>query len=250
MDSFIDIDGAAGYQCVDVFKQLCVDLGMKDGAKSIGGDGFAHQIWYRRKELGYIKYFIEVPKDQIKYGDVVVFSMGGETPLSHVGICVGYNSGKMLVFGQNQDGLTRPGIEGSAGNIKEVSTVSLLGGLRIKSPASVFMRAGKKSIKKIPMHKSILKEIKIKESPALLFESEVQESIPVTDFTQVDSASLVISFTLVVCLIKLISCRIINSRKKTHGYSDKIASLRKRLADRHSWSVRSWSGCIKRWRNK
>lgn len=132
LGKFINPDSVYGYQCVDVFKQLALDAGMNDGAKSLGGDGYAHQIWYRRSELGYLDYFDEVPADKIAYGDVVIFGKGGETPDSHVGICAGLSSGGLFVFGQNQGGTVRPGEAGSACNVIELKRDTLLGGLRLK----------------------------------------------------------------------------------------------------------------------
>lgn len=150
--AFIDIDGVYGYQCVDVFKQLCVDLGMADGTKAIGGDGYAHQIWYLFDANGYDKFFDKVPASDVQAGDVVVFGRGGDTPSSHVGICTKAPSDGMIgVFGQNQGGATIPGKLGSACNIVTISASSLLGGLRIKkaepqSPRPEFKKQAEKYV--------------------------------------------------------------------------------------------------------
>ena len=131
--AFMDPDGVYGYQCVDVFKQLLLDMGDKDGAKPLGGDGYAHQIWYKFNDLGYDSYFTKVSASDVKPGDVVVFRKGGDTPDSHVGVCVKQPSGgRIEVFGQNQGGPTVSGVAGSGCNTVSISTSSLLGGLRVK----------------------------------------------------------------------------------------------------------------------
>lgn len=130
---FVDPDGVYGYQCVDVFKQLLLDIGVADGAKPLGGDGYAHQIWYRFSDQGYDQYFDKIPAGSVQPGDVVIFAKGGDTPASHVGICItSPKNGRMDVFGQNQNGPTIPGTLGSGGNVVNLSASSLMGGLRLK----------------------------------------------------------------------------------------------------------------------
>lgn len=116
----IDIDGVAGYQCVDVWKECLKEIGYPNPTRPIGGDGYAWQIWYRKDELGYGAYFDYINPGEQQYGDFAVWSMGGETPYSHVAMYVGGNS----FFGQNQP---YPHC-----NIVQISMGNILGYLRVK----------------------------------------------------------------------------------------------------------------------
>lgn len=132
LNKFYDLDGVYGSQCVDLFKQILKEMGHPNPAAPIGGDGWAQNIWYNREKWS--KYFDAIPKSQVRFGDVIIFSKGGDTPSSHVGVCAGYTStGRIICFGQNQGGLKRAGDQGSACNYTSLSVSSLLGGLRPKA---------------------------------------------------------------------------------------------------------------------
>lgn len=94
-----DIDGVAGIQCVDLFKEFLRIIGCPTYKSPIGGDGYADNIWYNRQRLA--QWFDFVPAGQFRDGDIVLFphrKRGGKThPLSH--ICFYFN-GKQ--FGTNQ----------------------------------------------------------------------------------------------------------------------------------------------------
>lgn len=115
-----DIDHVAGYQCVDVWKQCLADIGYPNPTRPIGGDGYAHQIWYRRDALGYGQYFDYITPGNQQYGDFAVWSMGGDTPYSHVAMFVGGSS----FFGQNQP---YPHC-----NVATIGMGNILGYLRVK----------------------------------------------------------------------------------------------------------------------
>ena len=94
-----DVDGVAGIQCVDLFKEFLRIIGCPTCASPIGGDGYADNIWYNRQRWS--QWFTFVPAGHFQDGDIVLFAhrkRGGKThPLSHV--CF-YYSGKQ--FGANQ----------------------------------------------------------------------------------------------------------------------------------------------------
>ena len=94
-----DIDGVAGIQCVDLYKEFLRIIGCPTYASPIGGDGYADNIWYNRAR--WAQWFDFIPAGQFQDGDIVLFphrKRGGKThPLSH--ICF-YFGGKQ--FGTNQ----------------------------------------------------------------------------------------------------------------------------------------------------
>lgn len=94
-----DVDGVAGIQCVDLYKEFLRIIGCPTYKSPIGGDGYADNIWYNRSRWS--QWFTFVPAGQFRDGDIVLFphrKRGGKThPLSHV--CF-YYGGKQ--FGTNQ----------------------------------------------------------------------------------------------------------------------------------------------------
>lgn len=119
-----DIDGVAGMQCVDTYKEILKVVGYPNPARPIGGDGYAHQIWYLRNSSGIMQYFDEV-QGQPQLGDVAVWSQGGQTPYSHVAMFVKSNGdGTAQFFGQNQPHPYH--------NTSRISTGNVLGYLRVK----------------------------------------------------------------------------------------------------------------------
>lgn len=94
-----DVDGVAGIQCVDLFKEFLRIIGCPTYKSPIGGDGYADNIWYNRQR--WAQWFDPIPAGQFQDGDIVLFphrKRGGRThPISHV--CFYFN-GKQ--FGTNQ----------------------------------------------------------------------------------------------------------------------------------------------------
>lgn len=94
-----DVDGVAGIQCVDLFKEFLRIIGCPSYKSPIGGDGYADNIWYNRSRWS--QWFTFVPTGQFRDGDIVLFphrKRGGKThPLSH--ICFYYGGQQ---FGTNQ----------------------------------------------------------------------------------------------------------------------------------------------------
>lgn len=94
-----DIDGVAGIQCVDLFKEFLRIIGCPTYASPIGGDGYADYIWSNRQR--WAQWFDFIPAGSFKDGDIVLFphrKRGGKThPISHV--CFYYAG---MQFGTNQ----------------------------------------------------------------------------------------------------------------------------------------------------
>ena len=94
-----DVDGVAGIQCVDLFKEFLRIIGVPNWSAPIGGDGYADNIWYNRSRWS--AWLTPVPRGSFHDGDIVLFPharRGGIThPSSHV--CF-YYGGKE--FGTNQ----------------------------------------------------------------------------------------------------------------------------------------------------
>ena len=119
-----DIDGVAGMQCVDTYKEILKVVGYPNPTRPIGGDGYAHQIWYLRNSSGIMEYFNQVDGNP-QLGDVAVWSMGGQTPYSHVAMFVKDNGdGTGLFFGQNQPHAYH--------NLSSINIGNILGFLRVK----------------------------------------------------------------------------------------------------------------------
>lgn len=120
----IDMDGVAGYQCVDLWKKCLEVLGYPNPSRAIGGDGYASAIWYNREYLGYSSYFDNPSSPQ--FGDWAIFGKAGDTPYSHVAMYVSDNgNGTYQFFGQNQGA--------SYCNVVAVSSANILGWFRVKS---------------------------------------------------------------------------------------------------------------------
>lgn len=94
-----DVDGVAGIQCVDLYKEFLRIIGCPTYASPIGGDGYADNIWYNRQRWS--QWFSFIPAGQFRDGDIVLFphaKRGGTThKLSHV--CFYFNGQQ---FGTNQ----------------------------------------------------------------------------------------------------------------------------------------------------
>lgn len=122
----IDVDGAAGVQCVDLFKQCCYLAGKK--AFSLGGSGYADEIVHRFTALGLDDYFTKVSLADAQYGDWCVWDKGSkEAPDSHVAMFEKKDGSSRAIFlGQNQGGVSK------ATEIS-VSTSGIIGVLRLKA---------------------------------------------------------------------------------------------------------------------
>ena len=131
-----DVDGVAGVQCVDLYKEFLRIIGCPTYTSPIGGDGYADNIWYNRQRWS--QWFTFVPAEQFRDGDIVLFphrKRGGTThPLSHV--CF-YFGGKE--FGTNQS-TSRKACD------KATTWSDALGGLRWKGWSKMELKDGYQEI--------------------------------------------------------------------------------------------------------
>ncbi len=122
----IDVDGAYGAQCVDLFKQVCYLAGKKPFA--LGGSGYAEEIVKRYKPLGLDTYFNLVSLANAQYGDWIVWSKGShDCPDSHVAMFIKKDgNSRVIVLGQNQFGK-------AVANEGSLSIHGIIGVLRLKA---------------------------------------------------------------------------------------------------------------------
>lgn len=103
LGTYRDIDGCYGPQCWDGYADYCIWLGVPYANCTV--TNFVRDIWEQRNTNGMLRYFDEVPFDQCRPGDIIVFRPRGLTPYSHIGIVASTNQGgQVLVLGQNQGG--------------------------------------------------------------------------------------------------------------------------------------------------
>lgn len=126
-----NFDGVVGgddnYQCVDLYKLWLNEIGYPKPERAIGGDGYAHSIWYQKDVLGLGEFFDYVTSNY-QYGDVLIYTYSAYTPSTHVGFMVGYNGdGTHQCFGFNQGG-------DMTGRVIYIPDYAILGGLRLKEP--------------------------------------------------------------------------------------------------------------------
>lgn len=123
----IDIDGVWGAQCVDTAKDWMSYVGFSGAMQALGGDGYAHQYFYRGEALGLTSFFVQV-FDNFQPGDMMVYQeYPVYTPLSHVGLYYGnLGGGWHQCFSQNQGG------PNGAGNVVSLPDEAVLCGYRLK----------------------------------------------------------------------------------------------------------------------
>ena len=93
----VDIDGAVGVQCVDLFKAFTKEnYGIWQYNCT---NGYASGLWIYRKQKPYYKYFIDGNINSLQNGDWVIWGNCKACPSSHIAM---YYNGKFL--GQNQNG--------------------------------------------------------------------------------------------------------------------------------------------------
>lgn len=89
----VDLDGAYGAQCVDLWHQFCNEIGEPYQYMNI--TGYAKDIASQSFQK------MEDTSSPI-FGDWVVFGNGGDTPYSHIAMVESLNGGSITIFGQNQ----------------------------------------------------------------------------------------------------------------------------------------------------
>lgn len=118
----VDVDGAYGAQCWDLFAYFCKCAGYP--ILNCTSTGYAKDIWNLRKSSGALNYFVEAPIMQ--KGDWCIWGETSNTPYSHIAMFVsdaGNGYGNFL--GQNQNG-------SSVANIVKLPYTGTLGALRPK----------------------------------------------------------------------------------------------------------------------
>ena len=118
LGKWVDVDGAYGAQCVDLFSQFKIDN--VDGKPSYGN---ANELYNR---YGDTPGFKKVPLSEGRYGDWAVWNKGR---YGHVGMLLKREgNGKALIFGQNQNngGNTARGKAASDDVLYEKGIVGLL----------------------------------------------------------------------------------------------------------------------------
>lgn len=100
----IDVDGAYGAQCWDLFAYFCKLAGYPiiDCTQS----GYAKDIANLKTSNGLLKNFVEVNVTKMQEGDWVIWGNTSFTPSSHVAMFRKYNGSNNGIFlGQNQGGV-------------------------------------------------------------------------------------------------------------------------------------------------
>lgn len=99
----VDVDGAYGFQCWDLFAYFC-----KLAAYPIircTQSGYAKDIANQKKSNGMLTNFIEVSVGSMQDGDWVIWGVSPATPYSHIAMFRKSNGNGTGVFlGQNQGG--------------------------------------------------------------------------------------------------------------------------------------------------
>ena len=95
-----DIDGSYGFQCWDGMAKFCVDNGIPLSVIYCAQTGYVKDIWNLRKTSGILAFFDEIPKEDIKTGDWVIWGSISLAPKSHVAMAW---YGK--AYGQSQSGI-------------------------------------------------------------------------------------------------------------------------------------------------
>lgn len=120
----VDVDGAYGTQCWDLFAYFCrlARYPLFNCTKT----GYVKDIWTQRHTSGILNYFDEVPLDAIQDGDWVIWDNSKVAPDSHLAMFtqkVNNNAG--IFLGQNQNGI-------ATASLVQLSYEGIMGVLRPK----------------------------------------------------------------------------------------------------------------------
>lgn len=118
IEKAVDIDSAAGVQCVDLFKAFTKE---NYGVWQYNcTNNAASGLWIYRKDKPYYQYFVDANINDLHNGDWVIWGNCKQCPNTHVAM---YYNGKFL--GQNQEGI-------KAATWINLSTNGVIGVLRPK----------------------------------------------------------------------------------------------------------------------
>ena len=99
----IDMDGAYGGQCWDLYAHYMKTLGYKYA--NCTTTGYVKDIWNNRKTNGMLDSCIEVSVNELQDGDIAVWGNCDACPKSHIAIFRKDNgNGTGIFLGQNQSG--------------------------------------------------------------------------------------------------------------------------------------------------
>lgn len=99
----IDMDGAYGGQCWDLYAHYMKTLGYKYA--NCTTTGYVKDIWNNRKTNGMLDSCIEVSANELQDGDIAVWGNCDACPKSHIAIFRKDNgNGTGIFLGQNQSG--------------------------------------------------------------------------------------------------------------------------------------------------
>lgn len=100
----VDVDGAYGAQCWDLFAYFCKLAGYP--IINCTASGYAKDIANQKATNGLLKNFVEVSQSAMQDGDWVIWGISSATPYSHVAMFRKNNGNGTGVFlGQNQAGI-------------------------------------------------------------------------------------------------------------------------------------------------
>ena len=105
----VDYDGVFGSQCVDLFRQYCIDvLLIAEHTGSCTSSGGAKDLFldYHRMPVEK-KYFLRSSSKTCKAGDVLIWNETLKNKCGHIAICLGMLGNSYIVF--EQDGLKQDG---------------------------------------------------------------------------------------------------------------------------------------------
>ncbi len=100
----VDVDGAYGAQCWDLFAYFCRLAGYP--IFNCTKTGYVKDLWTERNTSGILKYFDEVPVNAMKDGDWAIWNNSKVAPDSHMAMFRKVSGNRVGLFlGQNQNGV-------------------------------------------------------------------------------------------------------------------------------------------------
>jgi hypothetical protein len=104
----VDFDGHFGAQCVDLFRQFCLEVW---NVPHLGGVEGAKDLYLNYEKMPTeVKYTIRIEytgTNQPEEGDVVVFRESASNKYGHVAVCLFATKNKIVTF--EQDGFNQTG---------------------------------------------------------------------------------------------------------------------------------------------
>lgn len=159
----VDVDGAYGAQCWDLFAYFCKQAGYP--VFRCTSSGYVKDLWNNRNASGILKYFDVVSTPQ--KGDWFIWGECNVAPTSHIAMFVSANGSSVGSFlGQNQNGI-------AVANICNMTYAGKLGILRPKcyaggvTPTPTKTVAQKAGIPEKGSMKAMVSDIVVRTVPSL-----------------------------------------------------------------------------------